>query len=147
VLVRFFFVNLAGNLNRFLPGQRRAPLQRPSDLFWFSGQKGGREMLKQRFFTHFKPWLIGVSKAGGVIVAYQFLDQIRMQLQRPPLNIFDVVAAATIALSTLGLICCFWAWGEWCCFKLHRFRGWTSRYKLAVAIQRGQRRLETSRPR
>jgi hypothetical protein len=32
------FVNLAGNLKRFRPGQQREPHERPSDLFWFSGR-------------------------------------------------------------------------------------------------------------
>ena len=104
-------------------------------------------MVRQRFLTHFKPWLIAVSKAGGVIVGYQFFDQIRVRLQRPPLDISDVVRAATIALFTLALFCSFWAWGEWCCFKLRRFRGSWSDHKLAFAAQRNQRRLETSRPR
>lgn len=104
-------------------------------------------MVKQRFLTHFKPWLIAVSKAGGVIVVYQLFDQIRKLLQRPPLNISDVVAAAMIALFTLALFCSFWAWGEWCCFKLRRFRVVGSDHRLAFAAQRDQRRLETSRPR
>ena len=104
-------------------------------------------MVKQRFLTHFKPWLIAVSKAGGVILVYQLCDQIRLQLQHPPLNISDVVAAATIALFTLALFCIFWAWGEWCCFRLRKVRGSWSDHKLAFAAQRNQRRLETSRPR
>ena len=104
-------------------------------------------MVKQRFLTHFKPWLIAVGKASGVIVAYQLFDQIRRLLQRPPLNISDVVTAAMIALFTLALFCSFWAWGEWCCFRLRRFRGPWSDHKLASAVQSKQRRLETSRPR
>lgn len=101
-------------------------------------------MVKQRFLTHFKPWLFAVSKAGGVIVAYQLFDQIRMRLQRPPLDISDVVTAATIALFTLALLCSFWACGEWCCFKLRRFRGSWSDHRLAFATQRNQRRLRAS---
>ena len=104
-------------------------------------------MVKQRFLTHFKPWLIAVSKAGGVIVVYQLFDQIRKLRQHPPLNISDVAVAATIALVTLALFCGFWAWGEWCCFKLRRFRTWGSDHKLAFAAQGNQRRLEISRPR
>ena len=104
-------------------------------------------MVKQRFLTHFKPWLIAVSKAGGLIVAYQLFDQIRRLLQRPPLDISDVVTAATIALFTLALFCIFWAWGEWCCFKLRRFRGSRSDHKLAFAAQCNQRGLESSRRR
>jgi hypothetical protein len=102
-------------------------------------------MVKQRFLTHFRPWLIAVSKAGGLIVAYQLVDQVHTRLQRPPLGIADVVTAATIALLTLALFCGFWAWGEWCCFKVRRFRGLWS-YKLAFATQHNQRRLGTSKP-
>ena len=103
-------------------------------------------MVKQRFLTHFKPWLIAVCKAGALIVTYQLLDQIRTWLQHPPLNISDVVTAATIALFALALLCACWAWGEWCCFKMRRFRGLWSDYKLAFVTQRNQRRLRPSRP-
>ena len=58
-------------------------------------------MVKQRFLTHFKPWLIAVCKTGALIVTYQLLDQIRTWRQHPPLNISDVVTAATIALFAL----------------------------------------------
>lgn len=102
-------------------------------------------MVKQRFLTHFKPWLFAVGKAGALIVGYQLLDQIRTRLQHPPLDISDVVSAATIALFTLALFCGFWAWGEWCCFKVRRFRGLWS-YKPAFAAQRNRQKLETPRP-
>ena len=101
--------------------------------------------MKQRFLTHFRPWLIAVSKAGGLIVAYQLFDQVRTRLQRPPLGVSDVVTAATIMLFALALFCGFWAWGEWCCFKLRRFRGLWSDHKLAFAAQRNQRRLGASK--
>ena len=103
-------------------------------------------MVKQRFLTHFKPWLIAVTKAGTLIVTYQLLDQIRARLQHPPLNISDVLRAATIALFALALFCTCWAWGEWCCFKLRRFRGAWRALKLAFAAQRNQRKLEAPRP-
>lgn len=96
-------------------------------------------MVKQRFLTHFKPWLIAVCKAGALIVTYQLFDQTRMRLQHPPLDISDVVRAATIALFTLALFCGFWAWGEWFCFKMRRFRGLWSDNKLAFVSQRGRR--------
>lgn len=102
-------------------------------------------MVKQRFLTHFKPWLVAVSKAGALIVTYQLLDQIRIRLQRPPLDISDVMTAATIALLTLGLFCGLWAWGEWCCFKLRRFRGLRSGYKFAFAAERNRRKFGTLR--
>jgi len=102
-------------------------------------------MVKQRFLTHFKPWLFAVGKAGALVVGYQLLDQIRTRLQHPPLNIADVLMAATVALLVLALFCAFWAWGEWFCFKVRRFRGLWS-YKLAFATQRNQRRLGPSRP-
>ena len=102
-------------------------------------------MVKQRFLTHFKPWLIAVSKAGALIVTYQILDQICRRLQRPPLNISDVVRAATIALFALALFCICWAWAEWCCFKMRRFRRFWSDNGLAFATQRNQRESGTSR--
>ena len=83
-------------------------------------------MVKQRFLTHFKPWLFAVIKAGGLIVVYQLVDQIRTRLKDAPLNIFDVVVAATIALFALALFCGLWAWGEWLWFKLCRFRRFCS---------------------
>lgn len=103
-------------------------------------------MVKQRFLTHFKPWLIAVSKAGALLVTYQLLDQVRTRLQRPPFNVSDVVTAATIVLSALALFCGLWAWGEWCCFKMRRFRGLRSDHRFAFAAQRNPRRLGTSRP-
>ena len=98
-------------------------------------------MVKQRFLTHFKPWLIAVSKAGALIVIYQLIDQICIRLQHPPLDISDVMTAATIALLALGLFCGLWAWGEWCCFKLRRFRGLRSDYKFAFATERNRRKF------
>src|SRR5580698_11577369 len=97
------FVNLAGNLKRFRPGQQRAARATLRSVL-ASRQKGGREMVKQRFLTHFKPWLIAICKAGALIVTYQLLDQIRTRLQHPPLNISDVVTAASIALFALALL-------------------------------------------
>ena len=103
-------------------------------------------MVMQRFLTYFKPWLIAVSKGGALIVAYRLLDQIRARMQRPPLDLSDVVTAATIALLTLALFCAARAWAEWCGFKMHRFRGWGSNYRLIFAGQRNHRKLETWRP-
>jgi hypothetical protein len=102
-------------------------------------------MVKQRFLTHFKPWLIAISKAGALIVAYQLFDQIRKRLQYAPLNITDVVKAATIALLALALFCGVWAWGEWCWFKLRRIRRFSSEFKLAFTNRRSSRPLGTSR--
>ena len=79
-------------------------------------------MLKQRLLTHFRPRLIAVSKAGALIVAYQLFDQIRTRLQHPPLNISDVLMAASVALFALALFCVAWACGEWCWFKLRGVR-------------------------
>ena len=97
-------------------------------------------MVKQRFLTHFKPWLIAVSKAGALIVVYQLFDQIRTRLEHPPLGISDVLMAATIALFALALVCGFWAWAEWCSFKLRRSRGFSRGYALAFANHRHSRR-------
>lgn len=102
-------------------------------------------MVKQRFLMHFKPWLIAVSKAGALIVTYQLIDLIRIRLQRPPLDISDVMTAATIALLTLGLLCGLWTWGEWCCFKLRRFHWLRSDYKFAFATERSRRKFGTLR--
>ena len=103
-------------------------------------------MVKQRFLTHFKPWLIAVSKGGALIVAFQFLDQIRTRLEHPPLDITDVLMAATIALFALALVCGLWAWAEWCSFKLRRFRRFSSEFKLAFANHRNPRIFRTSKP-
>jgi hypothetical protein len=138
------FVKLAGNLKRFPPGQQESRTSDPPICSGFR-QKGGKGLVKQRFLTHFKPWLIAVTKACTLIVTYQLLDQIRTRLQHPPLNISDVLRAATIALFALALFCTLWAWGEWCCFKLRRFRGAWSAHKLAFAAQRNQRKLEAAK--
>jgi hypothetical protein len=79
-------------------------------------------MVKQRFLTHFKPWLFAVSKAGALIVAYQVLDQMRRRFQYAPFDISDVLKASTIALFTLALLCGLRAWGEWCWVKLRFLR-------------------------
>ena len=79
-------------------------------------------MVKQRFLTHFKPWLFAVSKVVGLIVGYQLFDETHTYLQYAPLNSVDVVVAATVALLAIGLLCGLWAWGEWCWFRLRRFR-------------------------
>jgi len=78
-------------------------------------------MVKQRFLTHFKPWLFAVIKVGGLIVSYQVLDQARLRLQYAPLDIGDVLEASTVALCALALFCGLRAWGEWCWFKLGLF--------------------------
>jgi len=90
-------------------------------------------MVKQRFVTHFKPWLFAVIKAGGLIVGYQILDQIRAGLRYAPLDIFDVLKVTAIALLMLALFCALRAWGEWCRFKLRTFRRFCSELRRASA--------------
>jgi len=101
-------------------------------------------MVKQRFLTHFRPWLFAVGKAGALIVGYQIFDQIRIRLQRPPLDIADVLTAATAALFALALFCALWAWGEWFWFRLRSFVGFSRELRLAFRNHRSQRRLRTS---
>ena len=48
-------------------------------------------MVKQRFLTHFKPWLFAVIKVVGLIVGYQLFDKARTYFQYAPLNSVDVV--------------------------------------------------------
>ncbi len=103
-------------------------------------------MVKQRFLTHFKPWLSAVIKVGGVIVGYQLFDQLRTRFQYPPLNIVDVVRAATVALSVVGLLCAIWAWGEWCWFKLRRLQTSCGELKRALNDVRRPRTVGTSQP-
>ena len=95
-------------------------------------------MVKQRFVTHFKPWLFAVGKAGALIVGYQLFDQICTRLQHPPLNIADVLMAATVALFVLALFCALRAWGEWCWFRFHSFVGFSRDFRLALRNQRNQ---------
>jgi hypothetical protein len=99
----------------------------PSSLSW-SRQKGGREMVKQRFLTHFKPWLVAVIKVTGLIVAYQLFDQVRTYFQYASLSIANVVSGATVLLFVVGLLCMITAWGEWCWFKLRRLRWFFRRF-------------------
>ena len=102
-------------------------------------------MVKQRFLTHFKPWFFAVTKVVGLIVGYQLFDETRTHLQYAPLNSVDVVAAATVALLAIGLLCGLWAWGEWCWFKLRRLRRFCSELKQAFNNRRRSRTVRTSR--
>jgi hypothetical protein len=90
-------------------------------------------MVKQRFLTHFKPWLFAVTKLGVLIVGYQLFDQIRAYFQYAPLTIMDVVTASTIALLVMAMVCGLWAWGEWCWFKLRRLRALLIELKTAYS--------------
>jgi hypothetical protein len=92
-------------------------------------------MVKQRFLTHFKPWLVAVIKVSGLIVGYQLFDQIRAHFQYAPLSIVDVVLAATVTLFAIGLLCIVRAWGEWCWFKLRRYR-WVCRQFEGISTNR-----------
>jgi hypothetical protein len=107
-------------------------------------RKGGREMVKQRFLTHFKPWLFAVIKVVGLIVGYQLFDETRTYLQYAPLNSGDVVVAATVALLAIGLLCGLWAWGEWCWFKLRSLRRFCSELKQAFNNRRRPRTVRTT---
>jgi len=93
-------------------------------------------MVRQRFLTHFKPWLFVVFKAAALILAFQAVDQIRSRLQYPPLDILDVVTAVAFVLLVLAALCAMWAWGEWLCFKLRWFRTVYHRAKHAVRSAR-----------
>src|SRR5258708_40068040 len=86
--------------------------QAPSYSVLVPDRKGGREMVKQRFLTHFKPWLFAVIKVVGLIVGYQLFDKARTYLQYAPLNIVDVLHGAVVALLMAVLLCGLWAWGE-----------------------------------
>jgi hypothetical protein len=101
-------------------------------------------MVRQRFLTHFKPWFYAVIKVDGVIVGYQIFDQLRTRFQYPPLNIADVVMAATESLFVIGLLCGIWAGGEWCRFKLRRLRTFCSALKRAVSDVRRPRTVRAS---
>jgi hypothetical protein len=102
-------------------------------------------MVKQRFLTHFKPWLFAVIRVVGLIVGYQLFDKARTYFQYAPLNSVDVVVAATVALLAISLLCGLWAWGEWCWFKLRRLRRFCSELKQAFNNRRRPRTIRTSR--
>src|ERR1700746_1361002 len=128
----------------FSTGTAKRAARAPSDPFWFVQTQGGREMVKQRFLTHFKPWLIAIGKAGALIVGYQLFDQIRIRLQRPPLDMSDVLVAAAVAISVLALFCVVWAWGEWFWFRFRSFVSFSREFRLALRNHQSQRRLRTS---
>jgi len=102
-------------------------------------------MVKQRFLTHFKPWLFAVIKVVGLIVGYQLFDKTRTYFQYAPLNSVDVVVAATVALLAISLLCGLWAWGEWCWFKLRSLRRFFSELKQAHNNRRRPRTIRTTR--
>jgi hypothetical protein len=79
-------------------------------------------MVKQRFLTHFKPWLVAVIKVTGLIVGYQLFDQVRTYFQYSSLSIANVVSGAIVLLFVVGLLCAITAWGEWCWFRLRWLR-------------------------
>lgn len=103
-------------------------------------------MVKQRFLTHFKPWLFAVIKVVGPIVGYLLFNKTRTYLQYAPLNIVDVLIGAVVALLMAGLVCWFWAWGEWCWFKLLRLRGFCAELKRAFEHYWGPKAVRTSQP-
>src|SRR5258708_32162904 len=79
--------------------------QAPSYLFWFQTEKGGREMVKQRFLTHFKPWLFAVIRVVVPIVGYQLFNKPRTHLQYTPLNSLDGLLRPVVALFVTALPC------------------------------------------
>ena len=103
-------------------------------------------MVKQRFLTHFKPRLFAVIKACGLIVGYQLFDRARTYFQYPPLTILDVVTAATTGLFIIGLLCGFWAWGEWGWHKLGRLRRLLREWRACDAHGRGVRTVDGPPP-
>ena len=92
-------------------------------------------MVKQRFLTHFKPWLVAVIKVTGLIVAYQLFDQIRTYFQYTPLSIATLMLAAAVTLFVIGLLCIVRACGEWCWFKLRGFR-WVRSRSAGISTNR-----------
>src|SRR5258708_32688400 len=84
-------------------------------------------MVKQRFLTHFKPWLFAVTKVVGFIVGYQLLNETRTYFQYTPLNSVDVVVAATAGIPVNGPLCRLSRWGE---------RGWLQLRKVRPACDR-----------
>jgi hypothetical protein len=117
----------------------------PSFLSW-SRQEGGREMVKQRFLTHFKPWLVAVIKVTGLIVAYQLFDQFRTYFQYASLSIANVVSGATALLLVIGLLCMIAAWGEWCWFTLRRLRWFFRKFGEGSRANRTARAIEMLQP-
>ena len=103
-------------------------------------------MVKQRFLTHFKPWLFAVIKVVGLIVGYQLFDKARTYLQYAPLNSVDVLLGAVVALLMAGLLCGLWAWGEWCWFKLQRLRCFCAELTRAFRNHWGPKAVRTSQP-
>ena len=61
------FANLAGNLNVFDQDSEESRASVPLSVM-VPDRKGGIEMVKQRFLTHFKQWLFAVIRVVGLIV-------------------------------------------------------------------------------
>lgn len=103
-------------------------------------------MVKQRFLTHFKPWLVAVAKVTGLIVAYQLFDQVRTHFQYASLSIANVVSGATALLLVIGLVSMITAWGEWCWFKLRRLRWFFRNFGKISRANRTAQRVEMLQP-
>jgi len=99
-------------------------------------------MVKQRFLTQFKPWLVAVIKVTGLIVAYQLFDQIRTYFQYSSLSIANVVSGAIVLLFVVGLLCMITAWGEWCWFRLRRLRWFFRKLGEATRANRNAQMTE-----
>ncbi len=100
-------------------------------------------MVKQRFLTHFKPWLVAVIKVSGLIVAYQLFDQIiRTYFQYSSLSIVNVVSGAIALLFVVGLLCMITAWGEWCWFRLRRLRWFLRKLGETTRVKRNAQMTE-----
>lgn len=103
-------------------------------------------MVKQRFLTHFKPWLVAVIKVTGLIVAYQLFDQIRTYFQYASLGIASVVSGATVILFVIALLCAITAWGEGCWFKLRRLHWFFRKLQERSRINRNAQTTDILQP-
>ena len=103
-------------------------------------------MVKQRFLTHFKPWLIAVCKVGALIVRINFSIRSARGFNIRLSTSSDVVTAATIALFALALALCMLGMGRVVLVQNAQASWVVERLKLAFANQRDQRTLGTSRP-
>src|ERR1019366_8633886 len=94
-LVRF--ASLAGNRERFRPGQRESRASVPPFCSGNTQKEKEEEMVKQRFRVLFRRWFFTVMKFCGPILLFELFVAVRQHFQYVPPSISDLLMGALLA--------------------------------------------------